>query len=814
FDVSAAADAVDPGAFAKDFPGSLNLRAQASGRLAGESFKGNINIARLDGRFMGYPVAAAGKLTVDKNDVQVEALTLRSDRNRLAADGRLNPDAADLRFEIDAPDLATVWPGLKGSVRGEGSIKGKYADPLLVTQLAAKGVSFQDYSVKRLDLTLDYAEALAKPSGVTVEAEDLAIAGQRIERFTLKGQGSLRKHRFDARLDAPIVNVRTVIAGGWDNQRWDGAVETLVLEHPQLSRWQLSAPWPLTVARQGQSVAVNLAEGCLQQGKAAICTQLSGSPDGRLESRTELRRIALGLFKPWLPEDLALAGHFSAQAQAVKDGGDIDAKLQLRMPEATATIARKDQTPLTVPFTETRLDADYRQKRLNADLKVGLGGTDFVQAELSAGPGATGVPIPLSGRVTASVTDFSVADALLPQIEQLTGRFDADLTLAGDTSKPVINGSGRLSGGAFKVPLAGIAVDNIGLTAAGDPNRPEHLTLTGEAHSGKGRLALTGTLDLDEAQGFPLQLRVAGENFEVAKLPQAEVELSPELNIEQAPDGIVVNGKVRVARAKIELTEIPESAITPSEDEVIVGAEPTAEAAAKPSRIRTDIEILLGDDVGFSGYGLTTKLAGKLHYTGTGRQTVMQGRVAMSDAKYKAYGQDLTLTKGEFLFNGPVDNPWLNIEATRKATGEDVTAILRVTGPLKAPQSKVSTDPALPESEALAYLLTGHSLERIGSSQSDTLAKAAFSYGAGQLSWLSDQMGIDEFDVEESERLEDSAVKLGKYITPDFYIGLSLGFFSNNYAVLLKHQLTRHFSLQTRAGETQRIDLKYQLDSD
>ncbi len=46
----------------------------------------------------------------------------------------------------------------------------------------------------------------------------------------------------------------------------------------------------------------------------------------------------------------------------------------------------------------------------------------------------------------------------------------------------------------------------------------------------------------------------------------------------------------------------------------------------------------------------------------------MGGRVAMKDAKYKAYGQNLTISKGEFLFNGLV------------ATGEEITAILTVPG--------------------------------------------------------------------------------------------------------------------------------------
>lgn len=120
----------------------------------------------------------------------------------------------------------------------------------------------------------------------------------------------------------------------------------------------------------------------------------------------------------------------------------------------------------------------------------------------------------------------------------------------------------------------------------------------------------------------------------------------------------------------------------------------------------------------------------------------------------------------------------------------------------------------MPESDALAYLLTGRSLQRTGESQANMLAKAAINYGAGELSWLSNQLGFDQFEVEEAQRLEDTAVRLGKYINPDLYLGFSLGLFSNTYAVILEQTLTQHFSLQTRAGESQRIDLKYRLEKD
>ena len=110
----------------------------------------------------------------------------------------------------------------------------------------------------------------------------------------------------------------------------------------------------------------------------------------------------------------------------------------------------------------------------------------------------------------------------------------------------------------------------------------------------------------------------------------------------------------------------------------------------------------------------------------------MYGNVDMNKARYKSYGQDLTVRKGRFLFNGPVDKPWLDVEAIRVSKSKQVTAILNLTGPLDAPQTRLSSEPALPEAEVLAYLVTGGPLNQVSKSESNMVASAALSYGVRQ----------------------------------------------------------------------------------
>ncbi len=262
------------------------------------------------------------------------------------------------------------------------------------------------------------------------------------------------------------------------------------------------------------------------------------------------------------------------------------------------------------------------------------------------------------------------------------------------------------------------------------------------------------------------------------------------------------------------LQEFPENAVRVSPDEIILGQEKVAEKAPATPGIDANIDVELGKQVSFSGKGLATNLTGKLKIVKTGEKMAMHGNVDMIKARYKSYGQDLTVRKGRFLFNGPVDNPWLDVEAIRVSNSKKVTAILSLTGSLQKPETRISSEPALPEAEALAYLITGRPLNQVSKSEGNMLASAALSYGGGQAAWLTEKLGIDEFEVQEGETLQDTLVAVGEYLTPDFYVGAKVGLFNKQAAMVLKHKITDAINVETQAGTSQRVKINYEIDTD
>jgi translocation and assembly module TamB len=803
------AKAINPAEFIAEVPGSLNLDAATSGTLTDGKLSGDFTVNKLSGTLHKNLIEGTGKLVFKNDQLSIDKLHLQSGRNKLEADGYLTQAKMQLDATVNAPVLASLWPGLGGSLTGKIDLTGNYQTPQIRLDLSGADLKYEAaYSLKTINLKLDYPGIAQKPLTLDLLATDLLLNGQQIQRLGLKGSGSLNRHHVNLDVASNLSDVTASLDGSWANERWTGALTQLGLHHPKMDVWRLDQTVDLSLSRFAKGGFLRMSEACLTRSEAALCFQVEGDLKNDLTAQARLEKLDLTVLKLWLPEELVTQGLLNAKLNSTIKGENIDADLDAQIQDAGVKVYLPDKPPIDFKLTSTTLTATYQQKQVNADLVMLLEGQDFIKAQIS-GPDHA-----LDGHIEAVIRDLTLLDVLVPEIEKVKGQFNADVTFSGPTDRPTIQGLIRLTDTEMDIPAAGIKIKNIQLALTPDILEQGRLKIAGQLESGSGNLLISGFMSPYADQGFWADIQIGGKNFQISRVPEATISVSPQLKVIHKDNRIEITGDVTLDEAILKIDELPENAIKPSEDEVILGQTEIAAVKPSPINLKADISLLLGDKITFEGFGLSTHLSGRLRYSSQSDQQRMQGRIAMDEAKYKAYGQDLKVSKGEFLFNGPLDNPWLNIEATRKATSEDITAILKVTGPLKSPQTKVSSQPVLPESEALAYLITGRSLESAGGSQSEALAKAALSYGAGQLSWLNAKLGIDELEFEEKERLEDSAVRLGKFISPDFYIGLSLGFFSNNYAVLLTKQLSKHFSLQTRAGETQRIDLKYHIDTD
>jgi translocation and assembly module TamB len=359
------------------------------------------------------------------------------------------------------------------------------------------------------------------------------------------------------------------------------------------------------------------------------------------------------------------------------------------------------------------------------------------------------------------------------------------------------------------VPAAGITLERTALTLDSDASGA--FTLSGEAHSGPGSITLDGSGHF-APERWSARVSATGEDFEAVKLIPVQALVSPQITIDADPSRIAIGGGVHVPRAAVTIKALAPDVVSVSNDEIIVGRAPPATAQWR-RRLRVALDVTLGEEVRVSAFGLDTGLSGGLALGVDGAApATARGTVTLVGGRFTAYGQDLAIRRGRLLFAGPMDNPGLDFEAVRDA-GE-VKAGIEVSGAQM--HSRVFSEPSLPQAEALAWLLTGRGLSGASSSDGATLAGAAVALGlegSDQVTReIGTSLGLDELSVAPGTGLEDSALVLGKSLSPQLYIRYALGLLGQQGTVELEYKVTDSVSVEAESGARYGADVIYKLE--
>ncbi len=256
-------------------------------------------------------------------------------------------------------------------------------------------------------------------------------------------------------------------------------------------------------------------------------------------------------------------------------------------------------------------------------------------------------------------------------------------------------------------------------------------TLAGTVRTQQGEIYLNGDADWSQIENWRARVTAKGSKVRITGPPMVRMDVSPEVVFEATPTLFTLDGRVDVPWARIVVHALPESAVGVSSDVVLLNdtLQPDEPKTASIP-INSNLTVHVGNNVRIDAFGLKARLTGDLNVVQdkqglglNGQINIPEGRfhawqINIPEGRFHAYGQDLIVRKGELLFSGPPDQPYLNIEAIRNpdATEYDVIAGVRVTGLADEPKAEIFSDPAMSQQAALSYLLRGQGLE---SDQSD-----------------------------------------------------------------------------------------------
>ena len=802
FDVLFSVSGVDPSQWWQQAPGSMDASGRVSGQLAPDIMVA-IRLDQMGGVLRDQPLAASGAFSYANDTLEIDGGEFSLGSNSARVNGSIGADLA-VNAELDFRSLSDLLDELSGTLAGTVALDGPRAAPNADFDLQGRNLSWQDYSAAGVELQGRYADAV--PGNIAMRAESLTVFGRMLDTLSMVANGVADRHELGIVARAYGTELAVDSSGSYSDGEWRGSISDLSFVNDATGRWSSREPGTLEVAASH----VSLATMCLHAADDGGRTCIAGGVDesGSASADIEISGLPIAALPLVWPADVTVAGHIDAgiRGNFTDDSLYGDAEIQL-VGAAFDTTIDGEQLAVSLPLAEGR--ATVVANRTDASFRFAIAddagsGDMTLQVEAITDPES-----PLSGEASVSIDDAAIFGILVPDLANPRGVVTGQLQLGGSLAAPRFTGALTLDEGSFGVRQAGIEITDI--EARMQQRAPGQLQLTGSARSGEGLLSVEGETEFGTATGIRTTLTIRGEAFELVRLPEWQVEASPDIAIVFDEQRTAVSGELEIPSAAIRIRQIPETAVAPSPDTVVHRAE--GAQATNRRRIDVDVQTSLGDDVQFAGFGLTTAISGTLDLQGgTHDPFVGRGRLALRDGSYKAYGQELEIERGELIFNGPLDNPQLDIRAVRSA--QDVVAGIELTGTPRNLSSRVFSEPPLGDAQALSYLLTGRPLAGAAEGgEGDTLNNAAFALGmsgAGQIaSQIRTGLGLETLTVEGGA--EDGKLIAGKRFGNRLLVEYGYGLVDRLGTLLLRYQLNERIILESRTGAVSNLDIVYSV---
>jgi len=782
---------LDPAYWLEEMPGRLGGPLRSKGSLKGETLNLDANLD-LQGRLRGQPATFKANATAAGQAWKVDGLALQLGDNRISGQAALDQRLSG-RLDIALNRLGQLWPQLFGRLNGQLDLAGTLQAPQGQLKLDGQRVAYAEQGLRTLDLTasLDAAQR----GRVNLTAQGLHSGDTDFGVLKLDGSGDLKRQQLALNLQGKPVVLDLGLDGNWNGKDWRGRLAKGDIQSGGQD-WRLQQPARLERLADGR---INLGAHCWASGPASLCMEDQRlMPDPRL--RLHLREFPLDSLARWLPDDFAWKGKLDGDVQLDLPASGPNGSILINAGNGTLRIKEQEEW-VDFPYQRLQLESRLTPRRIDTSLQFQGDKLGSLQAQVQLDPRPKSKPV--SGTFNLNGLDISVARPFAPMVETLKGH---------------LNGSGQISGGLLAPRVDGELRLNDGEISGGDlPTRFEQLQVTARIAgeqvdlSGDWKAAEHGNGSLSGRiawfSGLDVDVKLRGSRLPVTVEPYANLEVEPDLTVQMAGERLAVSGSVQVPRGAITIRQLPPSTVKVSDDSVIVGAKQEPKSALA---LNMDIDVRVGSDkLTFSGFGLNAELAGQVHI---GDNMDTRGELRLNNGRYRAYGQKLTIRRARLLFAGPIDQPFLDVEAIRKV--DDVVAGLRLTGNAEQPRSEVFSEPAMSQQQALSYLVLGRPMS--SGEDSNMLGEAALALGlagsAPLTGEVAQRLGIQDFQLDTEGTGNSTSVVASGQLSDRLSLRYGVGVFEPANTIALRYLLSKKVYLEAASGLASSLDIFYKRD--
>ncbi len=410
----------------------------------------------------------------------------------------------------------------------------------------------------------------------------------------------------------------------------------------------------------------------------------------------------------------------------------------------------------------------------------------------ASGPGGIRADIAGTAAEDFSTADLSINGNALLEIANsfiapttLSGPVRFDLRLAGPLDLASLSGQVTARDARLVAPDAGVAVSGISLDTSLGGGRAT-LDVAGRFEGG-GRIAIRGPVGTSAPYAADLNITLKNAVFTDPSLFETSINGSLGVN-GPLTGGARISGALALGPTEI---RIPSSGLGGA------GAIPEITHINEPPPVRgtrrragllevagsgggsgpaypLDVTVTAGNQLFVRGRGLDSEFGGSLRLRGTTRNVIPSGGFTLIRGRLDILGQRLELDEARITMEGSFV-PQLFLQATTEV--DDGSVSVTVSGTADNPDIAFTSNPQLPQEEALARLIFGQGLENLSALQAARLALAVRTLagrgGEGIVGKLRNSTGLADLDVTTTDE-GNTAVQAGAYLGENLYTDVTV----------------------------------------
>ncbi|HCE3213511.1 TPA: translocation/assembly module TamB [Vibrio parahaemolyticus] len=814
---------VQPGLQWKEAEGDISGSLSTSGSLT-EQGGWQVSLPKLDidGILRGYPLNVEGQLEAsDKNgkgeDIQLttQGLALSHGPNQLSAKGKIDKQIL-MDVEVNFPDFAKSVPDLAGKMQGKVALRGSLKEPDINLDLALNQINWQQQAnVETITLKGDVTPLPAPKANLSLIANNITYDDIKVDSADLEVSGDEKLHQLTLDVVSDLVSTSLEIEGTFKQKPemiWDGALRRLTLSSQQ-GPWSLQKSTAVKVNIDKQ--IANVQAHCWLQAKSSVCLTEDISVGKSGQAKLAINDFNFDQIKQFLPPETKLQGSVNAQAFA-KWAPEKKPEVTLSVNMPKGQVEQALEQPIKVGWDSFSFKAALAKDKLDAEWLFDVKDNGDLSGKVSLLNVSSEKPT-IDGKVALSTFHLDFLAPLIGEYSLFKANMNTDLALSGDVMHPKVSGQFlidqmKLQGEVTPIDInSGQVVINF---------KGHQADLDAGIITPDGKLEITGDADWRDLQDWRTRARVFAKELKVDMPPMVKIKVEPDMTIDVTPQLAKVEGNINLPWGRIVIEELPPSAVGVSSDTVILNKDlqPVDEVTAMPFNVETDINIKIGDDFQLAAFGLKGGLKGSLNVTQKDKGPFIVGEVNIVDGSYRSFGQDLVIEEGKILMNGPADQPYVSIKAIRNPdnTQDDVIAGVRVTGPASDPSVEIFSEPAMPQANALSYLLRGQDIdgESGGNAMTTTLIGLSLAKSGRVVGEIGEAFGVQDLQLDTAGSGDDSQVTVSGYILPGLQVKYGVGIFNSLGEFTVRYRLMQDLYLEAVSGVDSAVDLLYQFEFD